>query len=162
MQTLIAPATVHLHRLRDRSPKPSDYSPDGMAWVLIAGDCTEAEAEWALDDPTRWGEDVFWLPYSALPSVSDPLPSDLPPAWFQGRGWRFRGFVDDGEAVGGWLLEDLEAALPGVPYYPSPAESVEGWRMVAHPGAVLLPEALPLPPADVLRLYNPEPAFYDL
>jgi hypothetical protein len=39
---------------------------------------------------------------------------------------------------------------------------VDGWREVAHPGAVLAPEAFPLPPAEVLALYNPEPIFFDL
>jgi hypothetical protein len=151
--------TATLYRLREHTPAPEDYGPGGVAWVLIAGDCTEAEAEWTLDDPTRWSDDAFWLPYFALPSVADPLPQDLPPAWFQGRGWRFRGWEDDGEAVGGWLLEDLTESGA---YYPSPAESVDGWREVAHPGAVLLPEGLPLPPADVLALYNPEPFFFDL
>jgi hypothetical protein len=151
-------------RLRDRTPKPYDYSPGGVAWVLIAGDCTEAEAEWALDDPTRWSDDAFWLPYSAIPSGTDALAcvATFPDAWEHGRGWRFRGWKDEGETVGGWLLEDLEAALPGAPYHPSPAESVDGWREAVYSGVVLLPEALPLPPADVLALYNPEPFFFDL
>jgi hypothetical protein len=159
---LITTATPY--RLRDCTPKSCDYGPGDVAWVLIAGDCTEAEAEWALDDPTRWSDDAFWLPYSAIPSAADSLAraATSPDAWEQGRGWRFRGWEDEGETVGGWLLEDLEAALPGVPYRPSPAGSVDGCREVPHPGVVLLPEVLPLPPTEVLALYNPEPFFFDL
>ena len=153
--------TATLYRLREHTPAPGDYGPGGAAWDLIAGDCTEAEAEWALEDPTRWSDDAFWLPYHALPSVADLLPLGDTPAWSLGRGWRFRGWKDEGETVGGWLLEDLSED-PTVPYYPSPAESVDGWREVAHPGAVLPPEGLPLPPAEVLALYNPEPIFFDL